>query len=286
MDAANYITTLDGLPLLNEEPSRADYAVIDLGVDERFLKFLYDSDQQGVVHWRSLLENTRWQASWQSGPIFLEFTGSHQVRERLVERMTRLPLGIVIETSESPDRVFGWAQDLLLALAESDERLFRFYDPRSFRPLVATLAERSRRIVRSGATIYWSQCGAWYGCQSPDHAESEDFPRPVSLSQAELTELPRFRLADRAITYARVYREYLPENGDQRIWVFEQLQEAFTLGFESSSLQERWLRLRIRKGAPLSGLKNFREIMNEPAMTPVDRLNAMESVMEFKDVTA
>jgi|25_taG_2_1085351.scaffolds.fasta_scaffold03294_2 hypothetical protein len=285
MDAANYISTLDRLSLLNKEPSRADYAVVDLGVDERFLKFLYDFDQQGVVHWRSLLENTRWQASWQSGPVFLEFAGSHQFRERLAERMTRLPLGIFIEMTESPDRVFGWAQDLLLAFADSDERLFRFYEPRSLRPLIATLAKRSRRIVRPGATIYWSQRGAWHGCQSPDHTESEDYRQPVSLSQADLSELPRFRLADRAMTYASVYREYLPENTDPRIWVLEQLQEAFTLGFESASLQERWLRLRIRNGAPLPGLKDFREIMNESAMMPADRLTAMESVWELRDAT-
>ena len=35
MDAANYISTLDSLDLLAQEPSSADFAVIDLAVDDK-----------------------------------------------------------------------------------------------------------------------------------------------------------------------------------------------------------------------------------------------------------
>ncbi|WP_341581487.1 DUF4123 domain-containing protein [Marinobacter metalliresistant] len=285
MDAANYISTLDRLELLNQEPFRADFAFIDLAVDERFLQFLYDSDRQGAVHWRSLLENTRWQASWQAGPVFLEFAGDSHFRDKLKERLTQLPLGILVESSESPEQVFEWAQGWLLALADSDERLFRFYDPRSFRPLMATLQERSRSMVNPGAAIYWSQSGAWYAYRSAGQTETGDAPEGISLSQAELLELPGFRLADRAMVYTNVYRDYLPYSENPGVWVLEQLQEANSLGFESASLQERWLRLRIRNGAPLLGRLDYREIMNKPDMTPADRLNAMESILESTDAT-
>lgn len=286
MDAANYISTLDSLDLLAQEPSSADFAVIDLAVDDSFLRFLYEADQQGTVQWWSLLENTRWQASWNTGPVLLSFDNDGQFLEKLKARLVRLPLGILIASPESSKQVFDWAQGWLLALAESDERLFRFYDPRSFRPLLATLAERARQWVFPGATIHWYSGTDWQGYQSPDHLWKSELPKQPLLVQAELSELPAFRSADRAMAYEKVYRNYLPETGDRRIWVLERLQEASDLGFATTSLQERWLRLNIRIGSSLLGKADFQEIMKAPDMTPVDRLNAMESLSESMDVTA
>ena len=115
MDAANYISTLDSLDLLAQEPSRANFAVIDLAVDDRFLRFLYEADQHGSVQWWSLLENTRWQASWNQGPILLAFNGDTQFQKKIKERLSSLPLGIVIDSPESSTCVFNWAQGWLLA---------------------------------------------------------------------------------------------------------------------------------------------------------------------------
>ena len=286
MDAANYISTLDSLDLLAQEPSSADFAVIDLAVDDSFLRFLYEADQQGTVQWWSLLGNTRWQASWNTGPVLLSFDNDGQFLEKLKARLVRLPLGILIASPESSKQVFDWAQGWLLALAESDERLFRFYDPRSFRPLLATLAERARHWVFPGATIHWYSGTDWQEYQSPDHLWKSELPKQPLLAQAELSELPAFRSADRAMAYEKVYRNYLPETGDRRIWVLERLQEASDLGFATTSLQERWLRLNIRIGSSLLGKADFQEIMKAPDMTPVDRLNAMESLSESMDVTA
>lgn len=286
MDAANYISTLDSLDLLAQEPSSADFAIIDLAVDDRFLRFLYEADQHGSVQWWSLLENTRWQASWNQGPILLAFNGDTQFHKKLKEKLSFMPLGIVIDSPESSTSVFNWAQGWLLALGKSDERLFRFYDPRSFRPLLAAFAGREKQIIGSGVTIYWHNGSGWHGYRSPDNAIKEELPEQPSLVQAELSELPAFRSADRAMVYEQVYRDYLPETGDRRVWVLEQLQRASKLGFETVSLQERWLRLCIRIGSDPIARADVQEVIRRSEMTPADRLNAMESILEGKDATA
>lgn len=286
MDAANYISTLDSLDLLAQEPSRANFAVIDLAVDDRFLRFLYEADQHGSVQWWSLLENTRWQASWNQGPILLAFNGDTQFQKKIKERLSSLPLGIVIDSPESSTCVFNWAQGWLLAPAKSDERLFRFYDPRSFRPLLAAFAGRAKPIVSAGVTIYWHSGSDWQAYQSPDKAGTSELREQPSLVQSELSVLPLYRLADRAMAYEQVYRDYLPENGDRRVWVLEQLQRASKLGFETVSLQERWLRLCIRIGSDPIARADVQEVIRRSEMTPADRLNAMESILEGKDATA
>lgn len=286
MDAANYISTLDSLEVLVQEPSSADFAVIDLAVDGSLLKFLYEADQHGSVQWWSLLENTRWKASWNQGPILLAFNGDTQFHRKLKERLSFMPLGIVIDSPESSTCVFNWAQGWLLALAKSDERLFRFYDPRSFRPLLAAFAGRAKPIVNAGVTIYWHSGSDWQAYKSPDKGRNSELPEQISLVQSELSALPHFRLADRAMIYEQIYRDYLPESEDRRVWVLEQLQRALNLGFESASLQERWLRLCIRIGSDLAGTSDFQEVMKTPGMTPADRLNAMESILEGTDATA
>jgi len=58
------------------------------------------------------------------------------------------------------------------------------------------------------------------------------------------------------------------------------------LGCESASLQERWLRLCIRIGSDLAGTSDFQEVMKTPEMTPADRMNAMERILEGMDATA
>jgi hypothetical protein len=88
------------------------------------------------------------------------------------------------------------------------------------------------------------------------------------------------------MAYEQVYRDYLPESGDRRVWVLEQLQRASKLGFESASLQERWLRLCIRIGSDLVGTSDFQKVMKAPEMTPADRMNAMERILEGTDATA
>lgn len=286
MDAAKYISTLDGIGVLRVEPSRANFAVIDLAVDDRFLQFLYEANHHGAIQWRSLLEGTRWQSAWHRGPILLEFAADPGFLESLKARLSALSLGILIDAPESPGQVFNWAQAWVMALSDSDERLFRFYDPRSFRPLLATLGDKSRSLVNSGVTLYWNHRDSWHawGCEAGN--EPEELPTSFRLSAGELRELPRYRMADRAIDYADLYRNQLFTEGDPRIWVLEQLQDASGVGFRSAAQQERWLRLRLRSNAPLLTDPEYKSIIDAPEMTPADRLMAMESKMESARATA
>lgn len=283
MDAANYINTLDQLRVSKAEPSQVEFAIIDLALDGDFLRYLYEAASQGNIQWRSLLENTRWQSGWQAGPILVESSEQPCFLDSLKIRLKASPLGILMETGESFEQVFGWAHSLLLAMADSDEYLFRFYDPRSLVPLLATLGAKRKFLARPGTIVYWSHGGVWQSW--PDGQHEVAALRPLRLSRAELADLPTYRMADRAISYAAIYRDHLPEVSNHRGWVLEQLQEAAGLGLKSASQQERWLRLRIRNQAPLLSRTEHREIMDTPDLAPADRLNAMESLMESANAT-
>lgn len=284
MDAAKYINTLDRLNVSNVEPAQVEYAIIDLALDSDFLRYLYEAASQSNIQWRSLLENTRWQSGWQAGPILIEFSEHPNFFDSLKVRLNTSPLGILLETGESFQRVFGWAHSLLLAMADSDEYLFRFYDPRSLGPLLATLGEKRKSLLSPGTIVYWSHRGVWQSW--PGEQREAATIGPGRLFRAELADLPGYRMADRAISYAAIYRDHLPEVSDHRVWVLEQLLEAAGLGFQSASQQERWLRLGIRNQAPLLSTPEHREIMNAPDLAPADRLNAMESLMESPNATA
>lgn len=284
MDAAKYINTLDQLKISKAEPTQVEYAIIDLALDGDFLRHLYEAANQGNIQWRSLLENTRWQSGWQAGPILIEFSEHPRFLDSLKVRLNASPLGILLETVESFDQVLGWAHSLLLAMTDSDEYLFRFYDPRSLSPLLATLGEKRKSFVSPGTIVYWSHCGIWKSWPGEQCEAAKN--GPVQLSRSELADLPGYRMADRAVSYAAAYRDHVPEVSDHRVWVLEQLQEAADLGFKSASQQERWLRLRIRNQAPLLSRLELREIMDAPDLAPADRLNAMESLMESPNATA
>lgn len=284
MDAAKYINTLDQLEVSKAEPAQIEFAIIDLALGGDVLRSLYEAGSQSNIRWRSLLENTRWQSGWQAGPILIGLSGHTSFLDSLKVQFNESPLGILVETGVSFDQVFEWAHSLLLAMADSDEFLFRFYDPRSLGPLLATLGEKSKSLVSPGTTIYWAHRGVWQSWAGKQR-EAGVFG-PIRLSRAELADLPGYRMADRAVNYAAVYRDHLPDIGDHRLWVLEQLQEAARLGFQSAAQQERWLRLRIRNQAPLLSRPEHREIMDAPNLAPADRLKAIESLMESQNATA
>lgn len=285
MDAANYINTLEQLEVSTTEPANVAYAIIDLALDGDFLRYLYEAAGQGNIQWRSLLEGTRWQPGWQAGPILIGFSQHPSFMDSLKGRLNASPLGILLETGDSFEQVFGWAHSLLLAMADSDEYLFRFYDPRSLGPLLATLGEKRNSLVRPGTILCWSHRGVWKSWPQ-EQLEAAEVGPAVRLSRGELADLPGYRMADRAISYAATYQDHLPEVSDRRVWVLQQLQEAAGLGFQPASQQERWLRLRIRHQMPLLSRPEYREVMDTPDLPPADRLNAMESLMESANATA
>lgn len=284
MDSANYINTLDQLEVSKTEPANVAYAIIDLALDGDFLRHLYEAASHGNLQWRSLLENTRWQPGWQTGPILIGFSQHPSFMDSLKVRLNESPLGILLETGESFEQVFGWAHSLLLAMADSDEYLFRFYDPRSLGPLLATLGEKRNSLVSPGTTVWWSHHCRWRSWPQEQHKAAA--VGPFRLTGAELADLPSYRMADRAVSYATTYRDYLPEVSNPCAWVLQQLQEAAGLGFRCASQQERWLRLRVRNQVPLLSRPGYREIMDAPDIAPADRLNAMESLMESANATA
>lgn len=285
MDAVHYISTLDQLPVMPGEPENAAFAIVDLAGTPDFLKDLYTAMANGHIHWVSLLEGTRWQSGWQAGPILVDMSDRPDVQELVVRKLADAGVGLVIDCNQSFDDLVAWGRSRLLALAESDERLFRFYDPRSMLPMLAVLGDKANTVFPSESRVYWHDSQRWMNWQ-PGPLESADEVPEWTLAQAELAGLPEYRQAQRACRLADVYRDHIEHAGDHRIWVLEQLRQAVAHGCGKVSQQERWLRIAVQSDTPIVSEPTLRNLAVNAEMPAADRLKAMERFVESEHATA
>ncbi|SOB78224.1 protein of unknown function [Marinobacter sp. LV10R510-11A] len=285
MDAALYISTLDQLSVASGKPALSDFAVIDLAGSPGFLTSLYGAMDRGPIRWDSLLELTRWQSGWQFGPILVDLRGRADFQAIVTDTLTAGAIGILIKNSLDYEETLAWSRSRLFALAESDDRLFRFYEPRSLKALLAALGTRTQGLLPLNWMLFWHDTNQWLSWQ--DHSEIKPGSSVLEwrLSESQLGSLPDYRMADRACRWASVYDDHLSSDGDKRLWVLEQLQHAHDHGFLKVAQQERWLRLAIQSGAPLLSDSAFRALVENADMTDEDRLEAMECLMEYDHAT-
>lgn len=285
MDAALCINTLDQLPTTPEVPVMPDFALIDLAGTPEFLKTLYSAMDRGPIRWTSLLEGTRWQSGWQFGPILLDLRGRADFQAIVTDILTAGAIGILMKNSLDYEKTLAWSRSRLFALAKSDDRLLRFYDPRSLKALLAALGPRTQGLLPPDWMLLWHGTGQWLSWQ--DHSEIKPGLPALEwkLSEADLASLPDYRMADRACRWASTYSDHLSSDGDERLWVLEQLRHAHDHGFLKAAQQERWLRLAIQSDAPLLSDSAFRASVENADMTDEDRLEAMECLMECDHAT-
>lgn len=286
MDVAQYINTLDQLDLKQGHPANARFAIVDLATDPGFMKSLYEAMNRGTILWKSLLEQTRWQSAWQSGPILVDVLDHPRLQEMIAGKCEATPLGVLLDTGEDFDTAFQWCKSRLLGMAKSDESLFRFYEARSLTALLAALGDKRRQLLLPGMGICWHDGSRWLSWQAANTEETVAPMEDWTLSQAELSDVANYRLADRAIRYAQAYREHINTDTDPRSWTMGQLLEARQQGFKSVAQQEHWLRLTILNDGPLTDVPAIREIMEQTDLTTADRLTAMESFLESEYATA
>lgn len=285
MDAAHYISTLDQLPVFAKEPENAAFAIVDLAGTPDFLKDLYGVMSNGHIRWVSLLEGTRWQSGWQAGPVLVHMSDRPDVQELVAGKLADAGVGLVIDCPQSFDELVAWGRSRLLALAESDERLFRFYEPRSMQPLLAVLGDKENALFPPESRVYWHDSKGWMGRETGRQESTDELPE-WKLSQAELSGLPEYRQAQRACRLAEVYRDHIGHSGDYRIWALEQLRQATAHGCSKVSQQERWLRIALQIDAPIMSEPTLRNLAVDAKMTAEDRLLAMERFVESEHATA
>ncbi|KKM74474.1 hypothetical protein LCGC14_1399970 [marine sediment metagenome] len=286
MDAALCINTLDQLSTTPEVPVVPDFALIDLAGTPEFLKTLYSAMDRGPIRWTSLLEGTRWQSGWQFGPILVDLRGRADFQAIVTDILTAGAIGNLIKNSLDYEQTLAWSRSRLFALAKSDDRLLRFYDPRSLKALLAALGPRTQGLLPPDWMLLWHDTAQWLSW--PDHSEIKPGLPALEwkLSESQLGSLPDYRMADRAGRWASVYNDHLSSDGDKRLWVLEQLRHAHDHGFLKVAQQERWLRLAIQSDAPLLSDSAFRALVENADMTDEDRLEAMECLVESYHATA
>lgn len=280
MDAALCISTLDQISTTPEKPAPADFALVDLAGTEGFLKTLYGAMTQASTRWSSLLEGTRWQSGWQSGPILVDLRNRADVQKTVMNQLAAGGIGTLIQTSLPYDDILAWSKSRLFAFAATDDRLFRFYDSRSLKALLAILEAHSSSLLPSDGTLFWHDTRQWLRWQNPGEPQLDKASPDWTLSEAELAPLPDYRMAERACRLCSLYSDHITTSGDKRVWVLEQLQQARNYGFIKVSQQERFLRLSILSTEELSSDPQLEALKENAGMTSDDRLKAMECLVE------
>ena len=285
MDAALCISTLDQLTATPEKPAVADFALIDLAGTEGFLKLLYGAMERNPIRWSSLLEGTRWQSGWQFGPILVDLRGSSDFQESVMNQLSAGGIGLLFSTSLSYDNILAWSSSYLFAFAATDDRLFRFYDSRSLKALLVILEAHSSSFLPSDGTLFWHDTRQWISWQNPGETQLDKANPDWALSEADLTLLPDYRMAERACRLCSLYNDHITAAGDKRVWVLEQLRQARNYGFIKASQQERFLRLSILSTEELSSNPQLEALKENAGMTDDDRLKAMECLVESYHAT-
>jgi hypothetical protein len=280
MDAALCISTLDQLAIIPEKPVAPDFAIIDLAGSPEFLKSLYGAMNWNPIRWDTLLEGTRWQSGWQFGPVLVELREQPDLQAVVTDTLAAGAAGILLKNSENYEVTLSWSKKRLFALASSDDRLFRFYEPSSVKALLATLGTRTRGFLPPDWMWFWHDTRQWLSWQNDSEAKSDLSDSNWKLSESELASLPDFRMADRACRWSSAYRDHIRVDGDKRIWTLEQLQQARDHGFLKAAQQERWLRLSIHSGTPLLSDPALKALAESSEMIDEDRLEAMECQVE------
>ena len=286
LDAAHYINTLESLSLTESAPKASQFAIVDLALDESFLSELYDGMTQASIDWSSLFVGTKWQPDWAHGPILLNLDTSPDFGSELIAKMETRPLGVVIRSQASNADMLQRCQNWLFNSGEKQGSLLRFYEPRMVTPLMATLnVDQRSQLIAPGESWAWHNGYEWqqYDSAIENTVSEVETPR---ISQEQLDSVAMYRLAVHARQFAEHYHSSLPAHSEPQAWVVGCLIQARDAGFKTAAHQERWLRLAIEHGDAFYQQDVFRTVMEQQALTPADRLTAMERNSESSDATA
>lgn len=282
MDAAHYINTLETRAPRGPKPCDYDFAILDLASSDELLGEIYAGMTSEPIQWWSLFEGTNWQAEWGNGPILVYLSNAPNFRAQLSSRLESSPQGIVFKSDIPVDELRNHLSQWLTESNPGSGQLLRFHEPRMFGPLLCVLADQAcEKLLSAGTHWWWHDAHNWRQAMPKDGVSRlEISPEEILVSQLELQSSELYWLASEACGYAAYYSDSLLESKEPERWVFDTLHTAKNAGFANAELLERWLRMAIQYG------KNF--YLNEPVHTvfsheelpTMDRLTAMESLME------
>ncbi|WP_171040064.1 DUF4123 domain-containing protein [Marinobacter shengliensis] len=286
MDAANYISTLDSVAPIGEQPKEASYAIIDLASDPDFMSFLYGGQNQEPIEWWSLFEGSCWQASWFNGPVLVDLRSSEAFGKQVVSRMERRSLGVLIGSSLGASDLLQRSQQWLFCMDSSQERLLRFYEPRMLAALLCVMDNSQREsLVLPDERLIWHDGQVWRSSAPSRKGGFASKTNNIVISDEQLQLVPAYRLAAESRGYAFYYENQLSGYEDPVVWVLERFLEAKNFGFSKLSSLERWLRLALLHGDAFHCATGFHEVLSQEHLSASERLEAMEGMRKIANVT-
>lgn len=282
-DAARFINTLDETAPPSNQPATADFAILDLAVDDDLLRRIYAGMTHEAISWRSLFENTAWFEVWDHGPILVDLRQCPTFCAELIDKLSRSPMGLLLKTNWDMDSLHDHITQWIHKGLSSDGQLMRVHEPRMFGPLLCVMDDvQYRMLTAAGSHWSWHDTHTWRSTTSDQPQSPVDVSDIPRLPTARLEETKPYWLAAEAHGYSAHYKDALREQAAPTHWVLERLLEGSALGFQLSSHLERWLRLSIRYGADFHRRAPHDAIMSAPHKTLSDRLSAMESASEIQ----
>lgn len=283
MDAAKYISTLNQNAVLSEAPTRVDFAIIDLAIDDNLLKDIYSGMTTETIEWWSLFTGTSWQDSWQHGPILVDLRHAPKMQLQLIAKAAEVPIGLMITSKWPPVALRDYFTYWLCSSTEGKGKLLRFHEPRMFGPLLCALEnEQTTQLVSAAAIWHWHDSHQWREHRSTHPAVNppEIWPE-VAVTSNQIEAVTPYRLAADAQGYAEYYASVLSTTPEPENWALERLSDANEAGFNNSTHQEQWLRLALRHGADFYLHQPFKTLLVREDLSPAERLIAMESEPEI-----
>jgi|GEM_PF-507905 len=289
------IDALESAAPVTQAPAKADFALIELGVMPDGLALLYgEMRHTGTgIQWRSLFEHSAWQASWHQGPILIEVRDHGSLTKQLIDRLETQPGGLVIVTQSSLEELLSRCQQWLFCRDQNQQRLLRFYDPRRFAPLIASLDPATRALLIPPNRLCREQWFAhdgflWRSAQSPSDASEHslfrqtdhDSPAQPHVSPEQLEQTEVFHHEALAAGFANHYAKPLSDYPTPRQWTLSQLKKAHTYGLSGTAVLERWLRLALRLGPDFDMHPKAQAVLSREDWSPERKLDSLESSTE------
>lgn len=256
-----------------------NFALVDLAQrDENdLLRWLYDSSDGGSIPWVSLYQGSELADIWKAGPVLVALDRQDEFREVFIKRCTKEPLGILISAPEvSLNKLANHLKRHNTAELDGKSSIFRFYDPRSLSPLLTVLQPNQRYRLTGASQWCWHHDGQWW---VSSEAQTEEWPEPIQplvIDREQLVALDEARVAQFADTLTNYYRSHISAL-DPEQFVQGEVKSAKTAGITLLADQERWVRLAIAAGAPLTKTASWQELSNDKGLSPSQILNHLES---------
>ena len=263
-----------------ERPVDAEFAIIDLALDQEMLGWVYEQMQHRDIRWESLYQGTDWQQNWKSGPILIELKGSDSCTDALAKLFPQYPNGLFINVpGVTPETLAEQLRQHAIIELNGKQAAFRFYDPRHLTELLSILTDIQRNsLVRPGEQWVWHDSDQWqsYSCRQSGDALAP--ATSIVLSQEQLESFETLKRLKKARSLASHYQEWVKSSDPEKV-IFDHLTAAKKAGLDKVSDQERWLRIALTLSSPVQNSSAWQALATNDQLTPRQRLSNMEKTV-------